>query len=222
MFKSVLESLDRSEQDGLSERINKEPYTKKYWITLGGSVLLLVASIGINIISMNSKKTDLAATFSYVVKDSVIDVKSEKLLITLPYAHQSFKNVSSWIIDAIGETFSFGFANFNEQIDKSQYYFTTDGYKTYLNALKRSGVEESIKKNKLEVSILALQDPVMINGGKSGGTEFWRFRLPVLVSFSGGKEAVIEKYMMELLVLSVPSYQNHKGLAIAEYNMSPI
>jgi hypothetical protein len=221
-MKPVLDALDRSPQDELLERIEKEAVSKKYWVALGGSILLLLGTMLINGGTMLKKqKIQPAPLLTVVKKDGVLDPATiQQVPLTLEFPHQSFKNVSNWIEDAIGVTYSFGFLNIDQQIEKAEFYFTPAGYETYKMALNTSGVRKEIIEKKLEVSTITMQEPVLINGGINGDTEFWRFRVPVLVSFSGGKEAVIEKRMVELLVLRVPSYLSHKGLAIAEYNMT--
>jgi Type-IV b secretion system, inner-membrane complex component len=222
MFKTVLDSLDKAQDDGLMERIEKEAISKKYWIALGGSIVFLMLGFVLNGASMYKGRSIPSATVNTVIQksDGTLDVsKIEKIPITLPFAHQTFKNVSNWIVDAISVTYSFDFLNIEEQIKKSEFYFTPEGYKMYVNSIEKNQISKQIKSKFLSTSIIPLQSPVLINGGVSGGTEFWRFRVPVLVSYAGGKDPVISKYMMELLILRVPSYISHKGLAIAEYNM---
>jgi hypothetical protein len=224
MFKPVLDALDKVEENGLSERINNNPATKKYWLTLGGSITLLVASILINTVTIIKRKDIQPATLrTVVIKDGKLDVNSVKQVpVTLPSAHSTFKNLTSWLTDAISETYTFGFTNFHEQIAKSEQYFTEDGYRSYLNALKMNNTEKEIITKRIEVATIPLQTPVLINGGTFGNSEFWRFRVPVLVSIQGGKEPVVERYMVEVLMIRVPSYISYKGIAIAEYNLTKI
>jgi hypothetical protein len=224
MFKPVLDALDKVEQNGLSERIDSHPATKKYWLTLGGSIVLLTGTIFINVVTLIKRKDiQPAVTSSVIMKDGHVDVNSVKRIpVTLPAAHQTFKNITSWLTDAISETYTFSFTNFYQQADKAEQYFTPEGYKSYVNALKMNNVEKDIMNKKLEVAAIPLQTPVLINGGSYGNNEFWRFRVPILVSVQGGKDPVVDHYMMEVLILRVPSYVNHKGIAIAEYNMKKL
>lgn len=222
MFKPVLDALDKVEQNGLSERINANPATKKYWLTLGGSIVLLSASMLINAVTIIKRKDIEPATLRTVVmKDGQLDTNNVKEVpITLPAAHSTFKNLTSWLTDAISETYTFGFTNFNEQVGKAEQYFTEDGYRSYLNALQINNTEKEIITKRIEVATIPLQTPVLINGGVFGNSEFWRFRVPVLVSIQGGKEPLVEQYMVEVLIIRVPSYISYKGIAIAEYNMT--
>jgi len=228
MFKPVLDLLDKVEQNGLSERIDSNPATKKYWLTLGGSIVLLTASIFINVVTLIKRKEIQPATLMTVtmkdgnpiMKDGQVDPNAVKEVpITLPNAHQTFKNLTSWLTDAVSETYTFSFLSYGEQVKKAEQYFTEDGYRSYLNALQINNVEKDILSKRLEVATIPLQTPVLINSGVYGSNEFWRFRVPVLVSIQGSKEPLITKYMVEVLIIRVPSYINYKGIAIAEYNM---
>lgn len=222
MFKPVLDALDKVEQNGLSERIDKNPAMKKYWLTLGGSIVLLTASILVNVVTLIKRKDiEPAMLRTVVMKDGQLDQNNIKNVpITLPGAHSTFKNLTSWLTDAISETYTFGFTNYNQQIAKSEQYFTEDGYRSYLNALEINNTGKEIMTKRIEVATIPIQTPVLINAGAFGNSEFWRFRVPVLVSIQGGKETIVNRYMLEVLILRVPSYINYKGIAIAEYSMT--
>lgn len=221
-MKKLLNLLDSFPEDELTLRMGKEPIINKYWLFFGISILLLLGSIIINSLNMyKNKEVRPAKLYSVILKDNkIIQNSIQEVPITLPYAHQSFKNVSNWIEEAIRITYSFDFLNINQQIEKSQFYFTPSGYITYQNSLKSNGVIDAVLSKKLEIATIPTQAPVLISGGVSGETEFWRFRVLVLVTFYGGKEAIVEKKMVDLLVIRRPSYLSPKGLAIAEYNIS--
>lgn len=218
MFKSVLELLDKSHSDVISDRIDKEPIVAKYWFNLGGAILFSIITVLLAIVAM--LKYDVKSPPATVG----VNVKNHtgQQLVTLPFPHQSFKNVSAWIVDAVTAAYSFDFNNYDAQVERAAYYFTPDGYKTYLTALDANKIRQNVVGRKLQIAVVPMQNPVLINGGTFGSTEFWRFKIPVLVSYYGGKEPVVKKTMIELLVLRVPAYQNYKGLSITEFNMSPI
>lgn len=219
MFKNFLFSLDKPLSDKISDSIDKEPFTKKYWFQLGATIICLLLTVLLSIISIFKYDSSIApVTYGVNLKEKTI---SQPLNI-IPYPHQSFKNVSSWIIDAVTAAYSFDFSQYDNQLNKASYYFTPDGYQTYLTALNINKVRDNVVGKKLQISIVPMQNPVLINGGAFGNTTFWRFKMPVMVSYYGGKEAIVQRTMIELLVLRVPSYQNYKGLAIAEFNMTII
>lgn len=213
-MKEIIYALDKPPQDSINDRINQETIAKKYWFNLGVSILFLIFATVLAGFSLAKRKDIPAVTFTIDRKNNTIQET-----LTLPYPHQSFKNISGWVFEAIMASYSFDFNSYYDQVDRASYYFTPEGYSMYLNALKVSKIENQVVGNKLEVSTVPLQEPVLINGGSFGSTEFWRYRVPVLVSYYGGKVPVVEKQMVEVLVLRVPSFQNPKGLSISEFNM---
>lgn len=220
MFKDLLFFLDKPSPDALDERIERELISKKYWFALGGSIVLSIMTVFFTTFTMIKRKN--IEPPEAVAVQKINGQYGAHNIITLPYPHQSLKNITNWLKDAISATYSFNFRNFNQQIENAEYYFTPEGYATYLNALSATKIQETVLKNKLEISIIPLQEPVMINGGTRGDTEFWRFRVPALTSTAAGKEPIVQKYMIEVLILRVPAHKNHKGLGIAEFNMRPL
>ncbi len=221
MFKPVLDFLDKVSNDGLTERIEKEATSKKYWLALGGSVVFLFLAIIINISTMFMKKDIPPSPLISIPKkgDGYDLAGAKKVPVTLSTAHHTIKNLTKWLNTAMGETFTFGFANYESQIQKAEFYFTPSGYQSYLTALKVTGIIEDIREKQLEVSIVATQTPILINSGVFSGTEFWRFTTPVLVSVLGTKDPVVQNFILEVLIEKVPSHLNHKGIAISQYNL---
>lgn len=217
-MKGLLFFLDKPIDDSLLQSMEKEPSVGKYWFKLGMSIIFLLACVLIGGIAM--VRYDLqGAPETHAVN---VSKKTSEQIIVLPYPHQSFSNVSNWAIDAVTSAYSFDFTDFDKQVQEAGYYFTSDGFQSYKDALTINGVRQSVIDKKLQVSIVPMQDPVFVNMGSFGGTEFWRIRIPVLISAFGGKEPQTQKMQVEILVLRVPSYQNHKGLAIAQFNMTPV
>lgn len=218
MFKAVLDLLDKVPEDSLTERINKDPIGQKYYFYFGGAILFSIAFVVISLISIMKFKNSVAPT-TYMIKTESMEAER---IITLQYPHQSMKNVQSWLKDAIMTAYSFNFNTYREQVAAAEFYFTPEGYATYVNSLRLNRVEEEVVGKNILISSIPLQDPILINAGMVGNTEFWRFRVPVLVNYIGGKEVVNERFMVETLVLRVPAYQNHRALGIAEFNMVPM
>lgn len=219
MFINIFKILDPYPQDELAERIEKEPGVVKYWYLLGGALIFSILAVLVSIITVWKLQNPAhSLTYSVLTKDNQ-RMGQPVLINTLPYPHQSFKNIQSWVIDAISVAYSFDFLNFEQQVDAASYYFTPDGYASYLRALRGVNMEDKIKKQQLVVSIVPTKDPVETNFGGLGENYYWWIRVPVLVSYSGGKKSVLSAYKIELLVVRTPPHKNHRGLAIAQFNM---
>ena len=220
MFKSVFKFLDPYPQDDLSERIEKEPGVSKSLYLLAGALVFSTLSMllaGANMWKLRNPSYPLV--YSVLMKDGQRAGKPEEI-DTLGYPHQSFRNVQGWVVDAIAASYSFDFYNFDQQVKNAEYYFTSGGYASYLRALRGVDMEGKIKKQQLVVSIVPTREPVATNSAGLGENYYWWVRVPVLVSYSGGKKPVLSNYNIDVLIVRTPPYKNHRGLAIAQFNMS--
>lgn len=208
-----------TQDDALDERIAQETKVSIQITFLALSIIFSLISLSIMTYCMLlSSKSIPRPTFSVKLENGMVKGEANSI-ITLPVPHQSLKNVSGWLLTALNTIYGVGFDNIDDKIKDAEYYFTPDGYKTYLLALENSGFKSDIIKKKLKITLLATQNPVLINGGSVGELEFWRLRVPVMISYLGGKEIVTAQKMVEVLIVRVPSYKNEKGLAISEFIM---
>jgi hypothetical protein len=222
MIKKFFKMLDAkaSQEDAIMERLEKEPKVMLQLTYLGLSIIMILLMIIIMIFSIyKAEYPPPPPSFALTINDKGFVEKSEQI-VTLPFPHQSIKNVSAWLLDALNASYAFDFSHIDEQIDAAEYYFTPEGYKMYLTALETSKYKADIFNKKLQVTILPIKNPVIINDGSAGDTEFWRLRTPILITYYGGKEPVVIEKTFEALIVRVPAYKNKKGLAITEFIMS--
>ncbi len=219
-----LKILDKPSEDELLERIEREPIVKKYGLFFSASLLSLwIAAIANILIAVKNNETPPAELYAVKKVNGGYSIENAEFVpITLPTAHNTFKNVSAWLKEAITETYSFNFLDYQEKLKSVEGYFTPEGYTSYLNAIETSGLVQEISGKKMNISIITLDEPIMINSGEFQNTEFWRFRTRVLVSYSAGSTPKEVKYIVEILIKKVPSYVNPKSLSIHEYNMRPL
>lgn len=220
-MKAIFKILDSqaTQEDAIEERIEQESKVNQQINFLGYSLVCTFLSVLIMCYCMyKSSKIPPRPTFAIESNNGLV-TKEPMRLLTLPVPHQSLKNVSGWLLTALNTIYGVGFDNIDEKVEAASYYFTPDGYSSYLKAIETSGFKSDIVKKKLKITLLAIQDPVLINGGSVGDLEFWRLRVPVLISYLGGKEIVTSQKMVEALIVRVPAYKNEKGLAISEFIM---
>lgn len=220
-MKAIFKLLDpkATQEDAIEERMEQELKVTQQINFLGYSIVCTVLSILIMSYCMfQSSKIQPRPTFAVHSEKGFLS-KEPQQIITLPVPHQSLKNVSGWLLTALNTIYGVGFDNIDQKIEDASYYFTPEGYSSYLKALESSGFKADIIRKKLKITLLATQDPVLINGGSVGELEFWRLRVPVLISYLGGKEIVTSQKMIEVLIVRVPAYKNEKGLAISEFIM---
>lgn len=213
MFKNFLYLLDKPPDDDITERLNKEPiYSKHLNLIFLFILFMTVTTIACALLLYRYMNLPSPDIYSINPNKEILKLKS------VPYAHQSLKNIEGWISDAVSASLTLDFANFDEEVKNAKYYFTDLGYNSYLSALKSSGFEGVIKSKKVLVTVIPTQDPIAINPGQSlGDTFFWKFRVPIIMSYYAGDDrATIQHATLDILIVRVPSHLNHKGLSIAQ------
>jgi len=217
MFKSFLNLLDKVPEDELTERIERDTAGRKYYFYFGGAIICILAATVLSITSILKFRSPPPPVV-YMIN---VETLQTERIVTLPFPHQSIKNIQSWLTEAIMAAYSFSFLNFNDRVAAAEIFFTPEGYIAYLNSLKLNGIEAAVVGENIVISSVPMSVPILINAGMIGDTAFWRFRVPILVSYMGGAKEITREFMVETLVLRVPAYQNHRSLGIAEFNMVP-
>lgn len=221
MFKSVLKFIDPPFNDETQEKIDKEPIVNKYYLYLGGYfifLLVIVCSLVLMWVTFKKPLKPLVYGEEVTIKDGqMYDANKTTQLIAIDYPQESMKALQNWVVDALQNIYSFNFYDYEKQKAKAAYFFTPEGYVSFNNALKSSGIEKLVISKQLEVTILPTKDPAWIKSGKiNSNTEFYKMRVPVLISYMGSGKPVEQKQTVDIYLVRVPSYENHKGLAIAQ------
>lgn len=235
MFKSLLYKLDKPQDNALLKRIEKESITEKYYTALGGTILSVGAIMVFGLASMylyNAQSVIPPKTIAVQLQKQeqvkneagqMIDVAPKYVnteIISLNAPTHNLKNVSSWLKEAIMATYSFSFNDYDKVVDDAYYYFTSNGYSTYLNALALAKWKEKVTTNLLQVSIIPIGEPIQISKKQVGDSLHWLFRTEVLINYTTGGQVINDKYLVDTLVVQVPPYKSVKGLGIAMYSLT--
>lgn len=225
MFKNLLKFIDPPLNDDIQEKIDNEPVVNKYYFYLGAYFICTLVVLAVLILMWTTFKKPIKPVVygeEVVMKDGqMFDNHKTSQLIGIDYPQESMKALQNWVVDALQNIYSFNFYNYDKQKEKASYFFTPEGYVSFQNALKTSGIENLVISKKLEVTILPTKDPAWIKSGKiNSDTEFYKMRVPVLISYMGSGKPVEQKQLVDVYLVRVPSYVNHKGIAIAQISFS--
>lgn len=213
-MKQILFWLDpTNKQEENVAKILENPTANKTFNLMGASILLILISFIIGLYLVINYSTPRQRPLLSVSLQS----KEIKDLNSLPYPQQSMSSLQNWVSSAVRDLNSLSFANLEEQIDSNRKYFLDDsGHAAYAKALEDSGILKQIRADGVRNTVVVLKNPVQISFSGSGENIYWLFRVPVLINYStGSAKPFSEVKMAEVLVVRVPAYKNHKGLAIA-------
>lgn len=221
MFNKILSLFDKVPDDSLTERIFKQDISSKYVMYYSISFIVLISSIVVEFLIISYKSNPQPAQVFSVMRDkNGLHPETTKIIpVTLPVAHQSFQNISNWLTDAVVELYSFDFLDYDKKVNEAQLYFTSNGYSKYLEALNNSGVKSSVIDKKVIVSTVPLGNPILVNSGNIDGVDYWRFKVPVLINYTGGDKPISTKSLFDVNIQQVPAYISHKGIAITNFSI---
>src|SRR5262249_28002432 len=113
---------------------------------------------------------------------------------------------------------TFNFADYNRQIAQARPYFTTGGWRAYLNSVQ--GLVTTVVQNQVFVNGVVAGVPVISNQGPLPGKGYsWRVQIPFLVSYLSANGPVRQSNFIVLTVVSVPTNENAQGIGIDQFVM---
>lgn len=136
----------------------------------------------------------------------------------------SASKVQDWTVAALKDTFSFNFVNINDELRKSQAYFTPDGWDAFYTAMQHSNVMANVTRDRLEVFLTPLGEARIIGICQSEKClyKWWRVEVPVIITYSGAAPPQARKQLITVLVMRQPTTDNPNGLGISQLNVAEL
>jgi intracellular multiplication protein IcmL len=147
--------------------------------------------------------------------------------LTTPMEALDEPNISSdtllsWATLAATSAFAVDFVTYNETLESLREYFTITGYENYIKSQNKLGRLDQIVSDKLIVSSVLLDTPVILQEGLAKGYYSWRIQIPLLVTYLGASEDNYEQELViTLLVRRVPTKDAPKGIGIEQFTADP-
>lgn len=126
--------------------------------------------------------------------------------------------IVQWASTAVKQSYELNFSQDTEQLSSAKIYFTKSGWSAYQNALKKSQFLDVIKSDKLEVSSIVDNDPVVIKTGVEHGVRFWVLQMPVLVEFDSASATQNKNILVTIKVVRSSDLDALSGLQIESFS----
>lgn len=192
-----------------------EFYRRKFRFLLGVYVLSLIANI------------ILFSMIVYLVKHPTAPLyfpadKVGRLLPNIPtsVANMSNPEVVNWTIEAVENSYSYDFINYRGQLQNAQKYFTDFGWRTYMDALRKSNNFVALKERQYVIIAKVVGPPKLIRQGLIQGAMAWKFEMPVLITYLtppfGEKDKFTNAWIITVIVQRQNVLQSYKGLGIIQ------
>lgn len=146
-----------------------------------------------------------------MIKKTVIFLLA--MLPLLAQAQSEKTQLSVWANEAIVETYTFNYKNYLKAQKEIAKYFTADGWKAYSQALLKSKLLDTVKKNKYKVNAVATAPPQVKTRAKGN----WQAVMPVLVVYENPQYQQKQHLKITITFKRVPQGQGIRGLAITSF-----
>lgn len=159
---------------------------------------------------------------------SIINPPPAKFIVTSPdgriipveplsAAVKSTPQILAWANMAAAKINSFDFVNYRSQLQEASSYFSADGWKNYKAQLISSGNVNYVVQNRLVVTAVATNAPVVDEQGIINGVYSWKVTLPLLVKYAGPTITKTVPQNVTMLIQRVSIQNNPQGIGITSY-----
>jgi len=137
-------------------------------------------------------------------------------VVPVSQPNMSTEQVTAWTIEAVQAAYSYDYVNYRGQLQNAQKYFTSYGWKNYMNALTLSNNLIALQQRKQIVIARVVEKPKLVTQGLLSGAYAWKFEIPVLVTYwqppFDDKSKYSNALIVSIIVQRQPILQSYKGL----------
>ncbi len=189
----------------LRNNFYRDNFRRLIWILLISLILNLV--LVLSFVFYSSKPTQ---KFFFAVSDA------GQLIPLYPTVQPVVTNetVLNWVSRNVPSIYALDFIHYREQLDKTQGYFTPEGWSQFQVAF--AGQLQNIKSEKLITSATQTDIPVVTGTGVFSGVYKWQVQVPMLISLQQGDKVSTKKVLLTIVVDRVNNVSAHQILGISQ------
>lgn len=136
----------------------------------------------------------------------------EPVPLDQPYLSQP--DLLQWVNDAIQKVFVFDFYHYNDQLQKASQYFTSDGWKVFLNQLNNYVNYNNVQTYKTFINAVPTSAPYILREGLLEGRYGWWVQMPITLNYIGYQRSTSQNITLQILVVRVSTLNNLNGVGI--------
>lgn len=145
----------------------------------------------------------------------VDDESRVQAAVPLDQPYVTTPELLQWISDVVPKSFVLDFINYNDQLKSSLPYYTSDGWKIFLNQLNIYANYNNVQKDKMFVDASPSGAPFILNQGLLSGRYAWWVQVPITITYASAAKQIPEKQLvLQVLVVRVSTLDNLSGMGI--------
>lgn len=138
--------------------------------------------------------------------------------LSAPVSDTSIRN---WASEAVSETMTFGFHDYRMRLQKSSRLFTTQGWKSFTEALERSDTITTLASEQQLITTAIRGAPYILQSQLVGDRYEWDVQVPVIVSYQQGTKIRSDKLLTTLRIVRTIGTGPEDTVAIQKWAMKP-
>lgn len=142
-------------------------------------------------------------------------------LVPLNQPNTSTSALLQWANTASIASYTYNFVNYRQELQAASEFFTPDGWRSFLDALKSSRNLEAVIDKKLIVSAVATGAPIVAWEGVLNGQYSWRVQMPMLITYQSPSNFSQQFVNVNMLITRISTLNSARGIGIAQFVVTP-
>lgn len=209
-----MSQVDNKERQGLSLVLSRNAfYRDAYRRVIFALIMLFLINVGLLVTILVKVFNPPQPQYFATTADGRI-IPTHQL--TDPVVSDAF--VSQWVANAVRQSFSVDYIHWRKQLQDASVNFTPDGWRYFLDALKKSNNLNTLQSMKLVSSATIVSAPRITAKMVVGKRYAWKVELPLLITYTDGKKTNINMPMkVSVIVVREPVKDYPQRIAINNF-----
>lgn len=143
-------------------------------------------------------------------------------VIPMSQPYRKAADVIQYAKDTMNRSFTLDFLNWRQQLEDVRGDYTRDGFKSFIASLQSSGVLETIRTRRMNLSITA-GTGVLVKEGIEGGVYVWYVEVPLELKLAGQTtELPPQRFLGTIRIERVPTVDAIGGIGVGQLVTKPL
>lgn len=143
-------------------------------------------------------------------------------MIPMSQPYRKTADVIQFAKDNVNRSFTMDFQDWRQQLEDIRPAYTRSGFKSFLDALKDSGILETVKQKRMNMSITA-GTGVLTREWQEDGVYQWLIELPIEVRLEGQTTRMPpQRFLTTVRIERVPTLDSIEGIGIGQLITAPL
>ncbi len=121
-----------------------------------------------------------------------------------------------WGVQAIVDSYSFNFINYEQIITNSSVFYTKAGYQNYRRSLIESNIVNAVDRKKFVISVVPTSAPNILKESRTpDGYYSWLIQFPIAMTYQNLRETQRSGWIVTMAIQRVPLSDSPDGVAVA-------